>query len=79
MTDKEWKDFARGLIKSELAKRNINFIELAERLAAIGVHENAQNLSNKIGRGTFSAVFMLQVLEVIGCVEVEIKSYKALH
>lgn len=32
-----------------------------------GVKETPQSLSNKISRGTFSAVFMFQVLEVIGC------------
>ena len=43
-----------------------NYIDLAERLESIGVHENSQNLSNKIARGSFSAVFMLQVLHVLG-------------
>lgn len=66
MTEKEWKDYAKGLLKGELAKRNINYIELTDRLGKIGVHENSQNLSNKIARGSFSAVFMLQVLHVLG-------------
>lgn len=73
MVDKEWKDYARGLIKGELARRNINYVELASLLEKVGVHENSQNLSNKIARGTFSAVFFLQVLHVIGCENVELK------
>ena len=66
MSDRDWKSYAKGLLKSELAKRNVNYIELAARLDKIGVHENSQNLSNKIARGSFSAVFMLQVLHVLG-------------
>lgn len=35
-------------------------------MAAIGGVENERNLSNKISRGSFSAVFLLQCLEAIG-------------
>jgi hypothetical protein len=31
-----------------------------------GVKETPQSLSNKISRGTFSAVFVFQILDVIG-------------
>jgi hypothetical protein len=74
MSENDWKDYARGLIKSEIARRNLNYIEIADRLEKIGVHETPQNLSNKIGRGTFGAIFMLQILQVIGCDELQIKS-----
>jgi len=72
--DKEWQDRVKGLLKAELAKRNINYVKLAELLAeAYGSAESSQNLSNKIARGKFSAVFMVQVCEVIGCYELAIK------
>ena len=68
MTDKEWQDRVKGLLKAELAKRNINYIQLSELLEEnYGTKESPQNLSNKIARGKFSAVFMVQVLEVTGC------------
>lgn len=68
MTDKEWQDRLKGMVKSELAKRNINYVALAGLLEeAYGVTESPQNLSNKIARGKFSAVFMVQILEAIGC------------
>jgi hypothetical protein len=38
----------------------------AERLAALGVKDNERNISNKVNRGTFSAVFFLQCMEAIG-------------
>lgn len=70
--DKQWKEMARGLLKGELAKRNINYIQLSERLKKIGIDESPQNLSNKIARGTFGATFMLQVMSVIGCKSLQI-------
>ena len=67
MSESDWKNYVKGLLKSEIAKRNLNYVDISERLKAIGVDETPQNLSNKIGRGTFGAIFMLQILEVIGC------------
>ena len=64
----EWEDRATGILKAELARRKINYVRLSELLnEAYGIQESQHNLSNKIRRGKFSAVFLLQVLEVIGC------------
>ena len=66
--DDEWKDKVRGILKAELARRNIKQGELVGMLQeAYGVTETPQTLSNKISRGTFTAIFMFQILEVIGC------------
>ncbi len=71
--DDEWKARARGILKAELGRRNIKQVELARMLEeAYGIKETPQSLSNKISRGTFSAVFMLQILEAIGCSNVSI-------
>lgn len=68
ITDKDWQERLKGMVKAELAKRNINYVALARMLkASYGINETPQNLSNKIARGKFSAVFMIQILEVIGC------------
>ena len=68
MTDKEWQDRLKGMVKAELARKGINYVTLAGMLEeAYGVTDSPQNLSNKIARGKFSAVFMVQVLEVVGC------------
>lgn len=67
MNDKQWADRVKGLVKAELAKRNLNYIQLAELLAKQGIVESPQNLSNKIGRGKFGAAFMVQILDAIGC------------
>ena len=66
--DDEWKDKVRTILKVELARSNIKQGELVGMLEeAYGVKETPQSLSNKISRGTFSAIFMFQILEVIGC------------
>lgn len=73
LDDAYWKDYVRGLLKAEIARRNISYVEISERLAAQGIHESPQNISNKIARGTFGAIFMVQVLRVIGCDDLVIK------
>jgi hypothetical protein len=66
-TDAEWRDQVKGILKAELKRRNVSYQQLAERLEAIGVHETPANISNKISRGGFTAVFLVQCLEAIGC------------
>ncbi|WP_420902572.1 DUF6471 domain-containing protein [Sphingobium algorifonticola] len=65
-TDTEWQARVKGLLKSELKRKNVGYRELAERLAAMGVHESERNIANKISRGGFTAVFLVQCLEAIG-------------
>ncbi len=69
-TESEWEAMAKGLLKAELKRRNVSYQELANKLAGIGVHETPANIANKISRGRFTAVFMLQCLSVIGCTDV---------
>jgi hypothetical protein len=63
----EWQNRTRGLLRAELARRNVSNRELVERLAEIGVKESEKNVSNKLVRGTFTAAFMIQCLDAIGC------------
>ena len=64
---KDWQAQTKGLLKAELKKRNLSYADLAEKLAAVGIKENERNISNKIGRGSFTAVFFIQCMEAIGC------------
>ena len=63
----EWQNRVRGLLRAELARRDVSHRKLVERLAAIGVKESETNVSNKLSRGTFTAIFMIQCLDAIGC------------
>lgn len=64
-SDTEWQSRVKGLLKSELKRNNIGYRELAERLAAMGVHDGERNIANKISRGGFTAVFLIQCLEAV--------------
>ena len=67
VTDEKWQGRAKGLLKAELRRRNVSYKQLAEKLEKIGVHETEANIANKISRGGFSTVFLLQCLDAIEC------------
>ena len=67
MSEQEWHDLVKGMIKGEMKRRNLTYDQLAEKLEAIGVHADVRNLRNKVSRGGFSAVFFVQCLRAIGC------------
>jgi hypothetical protein len=46
-----------------LKRRGVTYAQLVERLAEIGVDEKEVNIRNKLARGKFSAVFLIQCLE----------------
>lgn len=64
---KEYQDKAKGILRAELKRRDLNYVDLAERLTAMGTKESATNLSNKIARGGFTAGFFIQCMMAIGC------------
>ena len=65
-TNTEWETKAKGLLKSELKRRGVTYAQLVDKLAAIGVVDSEPNIRNKLARGKFTAVFMLQCLSAIG-------------
>lgn len=66
MADTEWEAKVKGLLKGELKRRNVSYAQLVEKLAAIGVVDSEPNIRNKLSRGKFTAVFLIQCLEAIG-------------
>ena len=65
-TEAEWAEDAKRLLRAEMTRRGVTYDGLASRLAALGVNDSAVNIRNKVARGKFSAVFLLQCLEAIG-------------
>lgn len=68
----EWETRAKNLLRGELKRRGITYATLAELLKEIGIEENERNLSNKIGRGSFSVAFLLQCLHVIRATQLQL-------
>jgi hypothetical protein len=64
--EKEWEDRVKGLLKAELKSRIVTYAELVGKLADIGVMDSEPNIRNKISRGKFTAVFLVQCLSAIG-------------
>ena len=65
-SEKEWQTRVKNLLKGELKRRGVSYTDLVQKLAEIGIQENEKNIANKISRGGFTAVFLVQCLEAIG-------------
>ena len=70
--EKEWEDRVKGMLKAELKRRGVTYADLVGKLAEIGVMDSEPNIRNKISRGKFTAVFLVQCLEAIGAREVRL-------
>ncbi len=68
----DWEERAKGLLKAELKRRGVTYNQLVEKLAHIGVTEAEPNIRNKLARGKFTAVFLLQCLEALGAKELRL-------
>ena len=66
LSEAEWKKRASNLLKAELKKRDVGYVELCHRLNEIGLSETVASVTTKINRGTFSFAFFLQCMKVIG-------------
>ena len=64
--EKEWEDRVKSMLKAELKRKNVTYAQLVGKLADIGVMDSEPNVRNKISRGKFTAVFLIQCLEAIG-------------
>lgn len=73
-TDREWEEGVKSLLKAELKRRNVTYAQLVGKLADIGVIDSEPNIRNKLSRGKFTAVFLIQCLESIGCSSLRLAS-----
>lgn len=65
-TSDEWADVAKGHLKAELARADVGYRDLAQRLTDMGLPETEGSVQVKINRGTFPAWFMLAVMRAVG-------------
>ena len=61
-----WDRLAKNMLRAELMRRGWSYADLSDALLFLGVVDNEANLRNKVGRGRFSAVFLLQCLMALG-------------
>ena len=72
MSDTVWEAKVKGLLKGELKRRNVSYGQLVAKLAEIGVMDSEPNIRNKLSRGKFTAVFLVQCLEAIGAADLRL-------
>jgi len=69
-----WEERAKRFLKAELARADVGYRELAERLKKHGLKETEASIANKMSRGTFSATFLLASLKAIDADFVRLES-----
>lgn len=74
MDNKEWEDRVKAMLKAELKRKNVTYAQLVGKLADIGVMDSEPNIRNKLARGKFTAVFLIQCLEAIGASSLRLSS-----
>lgn len=70
--EKEWEDKVKALLKSELKRKAVTYADLVGKLADLGVMDSEPNIRNKISRGKFTAVFLIQCLTAIGATDLRL-------
>jgi hypothetical protein len=72
----EWQDMPNRVLRAEMAKRGLSYFDLVVRLHRIGVIENERSLRNKVARGTFSAMFLLQCMVAMDAMVMDLNAYE---
>jgi len=70
-----WDDVAHRMVRIEMVRKGLTYADLVERLKPLGVDDNERNIRNKVARGTFSGVFLIQCLAALGVKTVDLMAY----
>jgi hypothetical protein len=68
----DWTERVKGMLKAELKRKGMTYHDLVASLSKLGIEETEVNIRNKIARGGFTAVFLIQCLEAIGVKELRL-------
>lgn len=69
----DWTERVKNLLKGELRRRGVTYAELVARLEKLGISETEVNVRNKIARGGFTGVFLIQCLVAVGCTSLRLE------
>jgi hypothetical protein len=73
-TEEEWAERVRVYLKAELKKADVGYVELAKRLKKHGFRDETEaSITNKLKRGTFSAIFLLACLAALDAERVRLE------
>lgn len=60
-----WRKVAAKIIRTEMAKRDLTYLNLTEKLQDIEVTIDVNDLRGRISRGSFSAALFIQCLRAM--------------
>jgi hypothetical protein len=60
-----WTKMVSTILRIEMTKTHVNFVQLAEKLEKIGVKMRVQDLRNRFTTGTFGAILFVQCLRAL--------------
>jgi len=75
----EWGKIVQKFLRSELAKKDIDYPELSERLRALGTHQTPANLRSKVSKGILGAQLLFQILLVLRVRKLDWELIQELH
>jgi hypothetical protein len=61
----EYEEKAKALLRFAMSQRGVGPEELAERLSKMGIDISGGGVANKISRGGFSSMFLLQCMDAL--------------
>lgn len=65
LSKKTWTTEASRVVRAALARQGVTYAQLVDRLREHGIEETVDGIKGKIHRGTFSFVFVLQVMRAL--------------
>lgn len=66
MDEQDWKSTAKNILKSELARKGVDYETLSVKLKDLGIEESYNSINTKINRGAFTFQFFLQCMKALG-------------
>ena len=64
-SEAEWAERASNFLKQKLREKEVTYVELAKRLKKHGFAETEASITNKLKRGTFTAIFFLACIAAL--------------
>ena len=66
MTREEITKYVKQVIKMEMLKKDINFVDLQKKMQEKGYNYSLDAIRQKVGRGTYDARFLYEFAESMG-------------
>lgn len=73
-TQTDWRTLVSRIIKSEMAKKNLRYEDIANKLQEYGTVQTQGNLRNKINRGIMGADLFIQIMLALDMEAIEQKT-----